>query len=270
LPNLKLFAKAGFPFTRIADLGETAVLLPDNPSIEAVSIYLDLMSYFGAQTGYPAIRVQVASIAQAEDFPDKDLLVLGSFDDLAISQKLSSKLPASFEDDGVTFSLVSRLGAIPKAINTLDYHQLALLRDGDGRAADGLIAGFESPFTSGRSVVVALARDNDLVPGMALSMVAAMPADAIDDTATIWDAGSFHAYPLLTSPYFIGTLPWYRSIAYSLPQLPLALLAILIFVVLALAAWAGRWLAWRVRERLRPFNKWIGDPDTTTSALLEP
>ena len=268
LPNLKLFAKAGFPFTRIADLGETAVLLPDNPSIEAVSFYLDLMSYFGAQTGYPALRVQVGSIAQAEDFTDKDLLVLGSFDDLGMSQRLSNKIPASFQDSGVAFGLFSRLGAIPKAINTLDFDELALLRDSDTHPADGLIAGFESPFTSGRSVVVALARENDLVPSMAFSMVSAMPGDAIDGTVTLWNTGSFHAYPLLTSTYFVGTLPWYREISYSVSQMPLVLIGGLALIVLVVGAWSSRWLLYRARQRLRPFNNWIGDPDTSTSTLL--
>lgn len=268
LPNLKLFAKAGFPFTRVADLGDTAVLLPDNPSIEAVSFYLDLMSYFGAQTGYPVLRVQVGSIAQAEDFGDKDLLVLGSFDDLATSDKLTGKLPASLSDGGVDFSLLSRLSAIPKALNTLDLSSLNLLREDGDHPADGLVAGFESPFSSGRSVVVALARENSLVPSMALAMASAMPADAIDETATIWNAGAFQSYPLLTNTYFVDSLPWYRSLAYSLAQMPLVLIAILGIVVLVLSAWTVRWLMYRVRQRLRPFHEWIGEPDTTTSSLL--
>jgi cellulose synthase (UDP-forming) len=61
LPNLLLFANAGFPFTRYADLGSTAVVLP--PVADRgpeMSLYLDLMAYFGAQTGFPALRVRVA------------------------------------------------------------------------------------------------------------------------------------------------------------------------------------------------------------------
>ena len=32
LPNLAFFANSGFPFTRFADLSQTAVVMPDRPS----------------------------------------------------------------------------------------------------------------------------------------------------------------------------------------------------------------------------------------------
>jgi cellulose synthase (UDP-forming) len=266
MPNLKLFAKAGFPFTRIADLGETAVLLPDNPSLEAISLYLDLISYFGAQTGYPALRVQVGSIAQAEDFSDKDLLVLGSFDDLSTSPRLGNKLPASFLDDGVSFSLFARLGALSKALSTFDFRDGGSVRDSESHSADGLIAGFESPFTYDRSVVLALARQNDQVLPMASSMISAMPADAIDETVTLWSSGGFHSYPLLTSSYFVGTLPWYKSLRYILPQLPLLLIVALLALAFFIGSWASHWFKYRVRRRLRPFNTSIEDDPSVSSA----
>ncbi len=266
MPNLRLFAKAGFPFTRFADLGETAVLLPENPGLDTVSLYLDLVSYFGAQTGYPALRIQVGSIAQAEDFSDKDLLVLGNFDDLSAAPRLSNKLPASFMDDGVSFSLFSRLGALGKAFSTLDFSNVGAVRDSEVHSADGLIAGFESPFTNGRSVVLALARQNDQILPLASSMISAMPADAIDETVTLWSSGSFHSYPLLTSAYFTGTLPWYESLRYGLPHLPMLLITMLLLVTFVIALWASRWLSYRVRRRLRLFNIPIGNDPSLSSA----
>ena len=55
LPNLRLFAKAGFPFTRLADLSETAVLLPAGSGPEVMGLYLDLMGYFGRPNRLPGI-----------------------------------------------------------------------------------------------------------------------------------------------------------------------------------------------------------------------
>ena len=43
LPNLAFFVNSGFPFTRMADLSETAVVLPQQPSPVEVSAFLDLM-----------------------------------------------------------------------------------------------------------------------------------------------------------------------------------------------------------------------------------
>ena len=60
MPNLELFSNAGFPFTRYADLSQTTIVLPDQPSLQEMETYLTMMGHFGAETGYPAIRVTVA------------------------------------------------------------------------------------------------------------------------------------------------------------------------------------------------------------------
>ncbi len=60
LPNLEVFANAGFPFTRVADLSETTVVLPPAPTQQEIETFLTLMGHFGRQTGFPALRVTVA------------------------------------------------------------------------------------------------------------------------------------------------------------------------------------------------------------------
>ena len=59
MPDLELFANAGYPFTRKADLADTAVVLPDTPMPDEIEMYLTLMGHFGAQTGYPVLNVTV-------------------------------------------------------------------------------------------------------------------------------------------------------------------------------------------------------------------
>ena len=113
LPNLRLFAKAGFPFTRLADLSETAVLLPPAPGPEVTGLYLDLMGYFGAQTGYPTLLVQVATPADAATLADKDLLVLGTFGDLANIPEITSQLPLSYVDQSFNLSRRARWALMP-------------------------------------------------------------------------------------------------------------------------------------------------------------
>jgi hypothetical protein len=39
LPNLAYFAQMGYPFTRLADLSETAVVLPDAPNSDEIGLY---------------------------------------------------------------------------------------------------------------------------------------------------------------------------------------------------------------------------------------
>ena len=60
MPNLEIFANAGFPFTRFADLSETTVVLPATPTEQEIEAFVTLMGHFGRQTGFPALRVTVA------------------------------------------------------------------------------------------------------------------------------------------------------------------------------------------------------------------
>ena len=55
LPNLEIFANAGFPFTRFADLSETTVVLPPTPTEQEIETFVTLMGHFGRQTGFPGL-----------------------------------------------------------------------------------------------------------------------------------------------------------------------------------------------------------------------
>jgi cellulose synthase (UDP-forming) len=96
VPNIELFANAGFPFTQAADLSQTIVVLPSVPSSDEISLYLHLMSHFGAQTGYPALRVTVAGpnavIGKAYDY-----LILGTVSNQPAFHSLDALLPVTFD-----------------------------------------------------------------------------------------------------------------------------------------------------------------------------
>ncbi len=75
LPNLEMFANAGFPFTRLADLAETTVVLPSVPTEQEIETFVTMMGHFSRQTGFPTLRVTVAGFRRtggrcAHGFPD--------------------------------------------------------------------------------------------------------------------------------------------------------------------------------------------------------
>jgi hypothetical protein len=53
LPQLSHFASLGFPFTRHADLSQTAVVMPEQPGREDIETLLTLLGRMGESTGYP-------------------------------------------------------------------------------------------------------------------------------------------------------------------------------------------------------------------------
>jgi cellulose synthase (UDP-forming) len=54
LPNLSFFASSGFPYTRMADLSGTAVVLPERPNAVEISAFLELVGRLSSQVGHPA------------------------------------------------------------------------------------------------------------------------------------------------------------------------------------------------------------------------
>jgi cellulose synthase (UDP-forming) len=250
LPNLRLFAKAGFPFTRMADLSETAVLLPSAPGLELTGLYLDLMGYFGAQTGYPALRLQVAYPAEAPQLQGKDLLLLGSFSDLSDIPEIAGRLPLSYVNNSFALSRRAQWGLLPDWLLPRNSGARQALNGSAPIWPEGFLQGIASPYTPGRSVVVIAGRDPSALPGLASALLTTMPLDGIDYTASLWEAGNFLSYPLSTAVYGSGELPWYRAFGYWLPHHLPVLLALLL-LLLALLGWCTKhFLAARIRERL--------------------
>ncbi|MFZ4478518.1 MAG: cellulose biosynthesis cyclic di-GMP-binding regulatory protein BcsB [Rhodoferax sp.] len=93
LPNLAYFANIGFPFTRMADLSESAVVLPETPNLDELSLYLTLMGRMGEATGYPALRHVLVPGSDVEKASAKDLILIGSGKSQVLMAKWADRLP---------------------------------------------------------------------------------------------------------------------------------------------------------------------------------
>jgi hypothetical protein len=137
MPNLAHFASVGYPFTRLADLSGTVVVLPDRPVAGDIDTLLALMGHMGEATGEAATRVRVTGASDEAAFADADLLVVGS----TSAQPLVDKWAAAFPLPPRAEAPVSHRGLAPVAA----------------------AYGFESPVTPRRSVVVVTAIAPDQV-----------------------------------------------------------------------------------------------------------
>ncbi|MGV8960522.1 MAG: cellulose biosynthesis cyclic di-GMP-binding regulatory protein BcsB [Stenotrophomonas sp.] len=163
MPNLAAFGNAGFPFTRLADLSETALVLPDNPNADDLGNLLTLLGRMGASTGYPALRNQVIHAAQVNQHADQDLVVIGSRRNQPLFSEWAAHLPVGDTGQSRRFGLTDWLFERMPAFLSPDARRTDLPTIAEVGVqldpSDVVLMGFESPLRKGRSVVAVMAED---------------------------------------------------------------------------------------------------------------
>jgi hypothetical protein len=232
MPALRTFTYAGFPFSRLADLSETLVIVPDSPSAQELTALFDTLGRIGAQTGYPGVAVQLSDDwAQAED-ADADILALGSLPD---NLDDSAQLIALGDDARSRLRLAGNAGkAAPEDRDVAADREVSVTAHGPLAA----LVETESPFQDGRTLVALLA-DN---PADYQLLNAALDNPALRDdirgsVAVIRESGV--RSNVVGERYHIGELPWTSWLWYHLSSHPwlMAGLALLAVVALALLLW---------------------------------
>src|SRR6266702_1151502 len=251
LPNLHLFSVAGFPFTRMADLGETVALVSDHASPAELTMYLNLLSYFGSQTGYPALRIEVAPPADAPRYKDKDLLVLATYGELAEVPAVAGRLPLQLHEDGWRLSTRARL---LQAVSGL-WHEFsgsgqAEVPWQDGSSPEGVIEQIRSPFSGSRSMVLLLGKDASSLESMSAGLMSELPHDGISGTVSVWQGGAFVSHVYSTSTYYLGDASIIKRLEVILPQYPWVLLGGLLAAIVLLALWMNACINYRIHKRM--------------------
>jgi cellulose synthase (UDP-forming) len=247
MPNLELFSNAGFPFTRFADLSQTMIVLPDQPSAQAIELYLTLLGHFSAETGYPALRIAVGHAAEMRAGADTDFLVIGTGpDDPGISQ-LIEQMPLRLDGQSLVIRQTSdwisslrvgwqrfreRFGNVPEQ---RDLQTLS------GAIPDALIEGFESPYAPQRSVVVIEVKDDTSYGPFLSAFLDAIHSSAISGDVAAFQAGTFQSFHAGNSAYSLGERPWLTWLKVSLINGPwYMVIGLVIFSLLSAARMQAR------------------------------
>jgi hypothetical protein len=165
LPQLSHFASLGFPFTRYADLSQTAVVMPEQPGREDIETLLTLLGRMGESTGYPATRVAVVGPQQVAMVKDRDLLLIGAASGQRLLQDWNEHLPAMVAGMQRRISQPARPVAalygglgLPREVGAMTQERI------EGAGPLAALLGFESPLTAGRSVVAVTAGESRDLP----------------------------------------------------------------------------------------------------------
>ena len=248
MPDLRTFANAGFPFTRMADLSDTVIVMPKTPSEAQVSTLLNTVGVVGGQTGLAGTSMTIVDEGSQIKSKDADLLLIGS-------------IPQQLKDDKHIDLLVNAAQSWVKT--PVRHHDLpSIYMDEDDRQASvqtgitssgpmAAVVGFESPYYKQRSVIALLAdsaRGYDLLNG-ALND-SGKRAAMFGSVSVIRESGVSSLR--VGDIYYVGHLPWFERVWFALSNHPV-LLAIFAAISIVLLAWV-LWRLLRIisRRRLDP------------------
>ena len=260
MPNLDLFADAGFPFTQLADLSQTVVVLPSTPSAQEIALYLHLMSHFGAQTGYPALGVTVTGpgnvIAKGRDY-----LVLGTIADQPAFNSLGQFLPATFDDTGIHIKQDHGLSADIASIQSIFLRwrsemfgktPVESVSPNDGGRPDVMVEETKSPVSPDRSIVTIALRQDSAADEFVGALLDPSKSSGMTDSYSLLRNSTFRSYASNVAAYHVGNISWYATMRIYLTQHFVVLLLVVLALGFLCARYAYGWMAWHAKQRLKP------------------
>lgn len=233
MPNLHSFTQSGYPFSRLADLSETLILVNKNSNAAQISTLLNVVGIIGSKTGYPVISMRISDDWADAQTKDVDILMIGS-------------MPPEFKDNDKMNLLIEATKSWIK--EPLRYHESVLSYENtkpDSKVTIGsareiaAIVGVQSPFFKQRSIVAFLANspqsfellNNTLTDSKKLGSVFGSVAVIRDSGIVSMQVGDI---------YYVGHIPWWMLAWYSLQTHP-----ILLAIGIALTAVFVGFLLWR-------------------------
>ncbi len=235
LPNLALFANAGFPFTRYADLAETAIVLPEGADRAAIEELFFVLGRMGRQTGAAALAYRLIDTREALAAKDVDLLILSGARSNDLLEHWGKDLALVFGKLGRDYRQLgpapnSMTGAAPTAEHEDGAAASVVVRAGGSL---GAFMGFESRVSGGRSVVALVGSD----AAAADSLVAALDDEgkvaSIRGELAIVRSDAIQSFQG-GGRYYVGALSWWQWLWFHFAQH--AVLLIVTSLVAAIAA----------------------------------
>jgi cellulose synthase (UDP-forming) len=252
LPDLALFTSAGFPYTRLADQGDTTVVLAGQPGPAELESYLELMGRFADATGAPGVRVTVTRAGEPASLAHKDVVVIGP-------ASLLQALPALFH--GAPIQADQNSAVRVRASSALDrlFHPFGSNVEAGpiGQVNELLVNGtdflgvmsWRSPVDRGRVVTAILAGSPQRLPGLMERMGDPKANYAIQGDLAVLSGTGFTSLRM-DDGFWSGDLPLLLRLMWWLSRNPLSLALAAVGASLILATGAYAILKRLARRRL--------------------
>ncbi|MFQ2102470.1 cellulose biosynthesis cyclic di-GMP-binding regulatory protein BcsB [Aeromonas sanarellii] len=246
MPNLRAFSYGGFPFSRMADLADSQVVMPARPHPEQITTLLDTLGAIGAETGYPALSLRVLDDWEQARTADLDTLLIGT-------------LPEEFRRDPEPDAL---LQATRSWVNEpTRQHRGDLLHNMadrqpqarvgmTGNDAIAVILGLQSPTHDQRSLVALLADGPAGVRLLNDTLQTPAQRDQVAGSVTLIRESGVQNLEV-GERYELGYLPWWERLWQLFARYPLRLAGLTLVCMLVLGWGLRVLLASASRRRLK-------------------
>jgi cellulose synthase (UDP-forming) len=240
MPNLAFFVSAGFPFSRMADLSNTTVVLPDTPDTGEISAFLGMMGRFGFLTGYPALQVSVARPEEEATLQKGDILVIGTFNHLGSLTDILRNVPISIGDGQISLKLgeqpLASVFQLFTGTREDDQHRAAAALSATVNQDTAIITSGRSPWASQATVVALLAGTPQGLDGIISAFRDPAVNPLIQGDLSVVSNGQASSFRI-GSTYTIGWIPFWIWPSYLLRDQPFTIVLVMILgcVILTLA-----------------------------------
>ncbi len=254
LPNLAYFVSAGFPFTRLADLSETAVVLTDRPAPAETGAYLDLMGQIGALTGYPVIRHVVVRPDGLNSVADRNILLLGVISKLGPAADLLKNSPYRVNGGKLTVELNSGLDSVRRLFGDRqgsDRNRARTALDAGINDSTSALIGTQSPLSNGRSVVALLGGSPQAIGSLVTTFRDPDQTPLIQGDLSLLAGNRVTSYRV-GGEYTVGTLPVWMYPSWLLRDQPLGIVGVMVVGCVLVALFYFFALRRRAAVRSRP------------------
>ena len=253
MPNLAFFANSGYPFTKFADLSQTAVIINENAPAHEIEALLTVLGTLSASSGYPAIQFTLAYPNDTDQFADKDIIVLNALEGELLQAAKSNGLPALLSAQNREISspvLSSKLHDDKSDYQSLQDPRVASALNIDGTGHLSALVGFESPYTAKRSVVTLMATSKKHLEKAVTSLTEPGKISQMFGNVVIF-RGEQISSDLVGETYFVGALPAWTLIWYHLSERPFLLIFLTLIAMTIISFTLWRALVAASTKRLR-------------------
>lgn len=257
MPNLSLFANAGYPFTRRPDLSQSAAVMPDQMTADDVEVFLEAMALFGESTGYPAYQVMVIHAADVGTASNRDLLLIGPFSRQPLLASWTTRTGLTIDGNALRAQprgIWERVQQIfewrNRRIQTSEVNDWLQ----GAQTGEGVLVGFRSPMDSQRSVVAITGSDSARVIQMSKTLQTSDRLPGIQDDLVLSRGDDVQSFSY-TRRYETGSLPRWTWLRWNLSDQPIVIAILLFAACAALAAVAFVVLGVKARRRLQGANR---------------